>query len=65
MTKLKSFSFLDLIHIKSKLDNRKKLAYEWLNETTSDTRKEEIEDEIDNINKDLSECLQLTIEDDN
>ena len=65
MTKLKSFSFLDLIYIKSKLDNRKKLAYEWLNETTSDVRKEEIEDEIDNINKDLSECLQLTIEDDN
>jgi len=65
MTKLKSFSFLDLIHIKNKLDNRKKLAYEWLNETTSDARKEEIEDEIDNINKDLSECLQLTIEDDN
>ena len=65
MTKLKSFSFLDLIHIKNKFDNRKKLAYEWLNETTSDARKEEIEDEIDNINKDLSECLQLTIEDDN
>ena len=59
MTTIKQFSVLDLVYLKNKFDNRKKLAYEWLNEDTPDTRKEEIEDEMEDINKDIHNCLQL------
>ena len=56
---LKQFTVLDLIYLKNKFDDRKKLAYEWLDEITSDTRKDFIENEIEKINNDVLNCLQL------
>ena len=56
---LKQFTVLDLIYLKNKFDNRKKLAYEWLDEITHDIRKEEIENKIEKINNDILNCLQL------
>jgi hypothetical protein len=56
---LKQFTVLDLIYLKNKFDDRKKLAYEWLDEITHDTRKEEIENKIEEINNDILNCLQL------
>jgi len=57
--KLKQFTVLDLIYLKNKFDDRKKLAHEWLDEITSDTRKDFIENEIEKINNDVLNCLQL------
>ena len=54
MTTIKQFSVLDLVYLKNKFDNRKKL-----NEDTPDIRKEEIENEMEDINKDIHNCLQL------
>jgi hypothetical protein len=56
---LKQFTVLDLIYLKNKFDDRKKLAYEWLDEITHDIRKEEIENKIEEINNDILNCLQL------
>ena len=56
---LKQFTVLDLIYLKNKFDDRKKLAYEWLDKITHDTRKEEIENKIEEINNDILNCLQL------
>lgn len=57
--KLKQFTVLDLIYLKNKFDDRKKLAHEWLDEITSGTRKDFIENEIEKINNDVLNCLQL------
>ena len=56
---LKQFTVLDFIYLKNKFDDRKKLAYEWLDEITHDIRKEEIENKIEEINNDILNCLQL------
>ena len=65
MVTIKQFSILDLVYLKNKFNNRKKLAYEWLNEDTPDIRKEEIENEMEDINKDIHDCLQLIDKNDN
>jgi hypothetical protein len=57
--KLKQFTILDLVYLKNKFDDRKKLAHEWLDEITSDIRKDFIENEIEKINNDVLNCLQL------